>query len=308
MTECERIIQQGILPESFFEEETKCDFFVDKKRKKIWAVELDLLMKFDQICRKHGLTYCLLGGSLLGAVRHNGFIPWDDDIDVGMPRKDYDLLMQLPKEFAEPYFLQTPYTDEGYYYSYNKLRNSNTTGISISFMYERWNQGIPIDIFPLDNYILEGAAEREKEIKKLILENSNYMRMSNPHLNEEDLKRVASHSGRDPFEVYEELQRILRQFNDKRTPFVGTTCNTVYSHDRMKSFSEDYDGVLPWRFENMSVPIPQGYKRILETLFGDYMKLPPQEQRGKGHDKTIFEPDIPYKEYKSDHNLYAELG
>lgn len=86
MTECERIIKEGILPESFFEPETICDFYVDETRKKIWAVLLDLLIKFDKVCKKHGLKYYLAYGSLIGAVRHQGFIPWDDDIDICMNR------------------------------------------------------------------------------------------------------------------------------------------------------------------------------------------------------------------------------
>ncbi len=90
MTECERIIEQGILPKSFFEQEERCDFLVTEKRKKIWAVLLDLLIKFDFVCKKYSLTYFLADGTLLGAARHQGFIPWDDDIDVSMPREDYE--------------------------------------------------------------------------------------------------------------------------------------------------------------------------------------------------------------------------
>lgn len=92
MTECERIIKDGILPKSFFLPETICDFHVDEKRKKMWAIGIDMLVKFDEVCRKHELRYSLAFGSLLGVVRHKGFIPWDDDIDVVMPREDYEKL------------------------------------------------------------------------------------------------------------------------------------------------------------------------------------------------------------------------
>ena len=85
MTECERIINDGILPESFFKEESLCDFPVTKERKKIWAVNVDLLCRFDSVCRKHHLRYSVAFGSLLGIVRHHGFIPWDDDIIIRLP-------------------------------------------------------------------------------------------------------------------------------------------------------------------------------------------------------------------------------
>ena len=130
MIEIERLISKGVINESFLREETVCDFFVDEKRKKLWAVLLDMLIEFDKICSKYGLKYFMIYGSLLGTIRHHGFIPWDDDIDVAMPRKDYEVFIQLGKEFKHPLFLQTPYTDRGYFYTPARIRNSNTTGIS----------------------------------------------------------------------------------------------------------------------------------------------------------------------------------
>ena len=82
MTESERIIKEGILPETFFEPESRCEFYVDETRKKIWAIELDLYLELMRVCKKYDLTIWADGGTLLGAVRHNGFIPWDDDMDL----------------------------------------------------------------------------------------------------------------------------------------------------------------------------------------------------------------------------------
>ena len=92
------------------EEEIICNFRVSSKRKKVWKVELDLLNNFIEICNKYKLTYFAIGGTLLGAIRHKGFIPWDDDIDIGMPREDYNKLLEIAKkEFKNPIFFQTPY-------------------------------------------------------------------------------------------------------------------------------------------------------------------------------------------------------
>jgi len=78
------------LPDGFLQSEYRDGYFVDATMKRVWAVELDLLEQFQNICKRHSLKYYAIGGTLLGAVRHKGFIPWDDDIDVGMPRADYD--------------------------------------------------------------------------------------------------------------------------------------------------------------------------------------------------------------------------
>ena len=88
MTEVERILaDRPELQEEFLKEESRCDFFCSSRRKKIWLVLLDLAMEFDRFCRGHGLTWFLIGGSMLGAARHRGFIPCDDDMDAGMPRE-----------------------------------------------------------------------------------------------------------------------------------------------------------------------------------------------------------------------------
>ena len=87
------------LPEGFLEPEERCGYQVTTKLKKIWAVELDLLDQFQKVCAKHNIKYQVFAGTLLGAVRHKGFIPWDDDIDVCMPREDYDKILPLLKDF-----------------------------------------------------------------------------------------------------------------------------------------------------------------------------------------------------------------
>ena len=138
MTEIERIIQKGVITRQFLQEEVDHDFLVDENRKKLWAVMLDMIAEFDKVCKKYGFSYYMIYGALLGAVRHKGFIPWDDDFDVAMPRNDYERFIRLSDEFKHPYFLQTPYTDPGYYYSFAKIRNSNTTGVVEMFEYSKF--------------------------------------------------------------------------------------------------------------------------------------------------------------------------
>ncbi len=129
-----------------------CGFYVNEKMKLVWKTELELLKKFISVCEKYNLKYYMAGGSLLGAIRHSGFIPWDDDIDIDMPRDDYNKLLEIAKyEFTDPIFFQTTYTEQNYVRPHAQIRNSNTTAIVSHEKGLYFNQGIFIDIFPLDS-------------------------------------------------------------------------------------------------------------------------------------------------------------
>ena len=142
------------IPKGFLEEEVRCGYTVSRKMKEVWAVELDLLAEFDRVCKKYGIKYIASGGTMLGAVRHKGFIPWDDDIDVMMLRDDYEKLLSCANvEFQHPYYFLTTRPNCDWLRGYSKLCNSDTTAIlkSQQHMGYQFNQGIFIDIFPLDN-------------------------------------------------------------------------------------------------------------------------------------------------------------
>lgn len=305
MTEVERIINKGVISRDFLKEEVRNDFLVTKERKKVWTVLLDLMLEFDEVCKKNGLTYFLEAGSLLGAVRHRGFIPWDDDVDVLMPRKDYQRFVELSHEFTAPYFLQTPYTDNGYFYSFAKIRNSNTTGLTQMFAYQGFNNGMWLSVFPLDNWDEVGGEERYATIKSLNMDNSTYMRISNPFLSEKDRERVKNYSGRNPFDTIKELDRIAQECNDHSTKYMTVGSSAVISYSRKLWYADDFSSALDWDFEDFKFPIPVGYERFLRIMYGDYMKLPPVEQRGLHHGNTIFNADIPYKEYMESYKKNA---
>ena len=133
-----------------YRDEIRDGFLVTADRKKIWQVEMELLEVLDRICRRNGLRYFVDYGTLLGAVRHRGFIPWDDDIDVVMMRPDYERLkLVIAREgLREPFFFQTAHTDN-VTIMIGKLRNKNTSGVQ-DFSTYRYCQGIFLDIWPLD--------------------------------------------------------------------------------------------------------------------------------------------------------------
>ena len=134
-----------------FEAETRRDYLVTKEMKHVWACQLDLLEKLLQVCEKYHLRCWADAGTLIGAVREQGFIPWDDDIDVAMPREDYDKLVAIAdQEFTHPYFFQTIYSDMYYNNRHAQVRNSDTAAIPTDGKKRKYNQGIFIDIFILE--------------------------------------------------------------------------------------------------------------------------------------------------------------
>lgn len=296
MTEIERIVAKGVVPENFFEPAVVCDFLVDSKRKKIWAIELEMLLELDRICRKHNLKYFLAYGTLLGAIRHKGFIPWDDDADVIMPRDDYEKFIQLQDEFRNPLFLQTPYTDPEYFVSHSRIRNSNTTAISPIMKYQKMNQGIFIDIFPLDHVVMDGAQERFNQIQLLNIANGTYMRRCNPELDEKNRKRVAEYH-RNPMEDYEQIHKIASQFNTLPTEKLAVTVCTMDALEHNLWDVVDYENVIEWEYEGHKLFIPAAYDKVLKGAYGDYMQLPPVEKRGMQHGHYLFDPDTPYIQY-----------
>lgn len=297
MSECDRIIKEGVIGPSFLKEEMRDDFLVDKERKKLWAISLDLLLKFDEVCKNKGLHWFLSFGSLLGAIRHKGFIPWDDDVDVFMLREDFDKLLYLEGEFDNPYFLQTPYTDPSCFITTIRLRNSNTAYIDGPFMYQGFNQGISIAIAPLD-YVPENAEEKYIQIKELILDNSIYMRLTNPHLSERDKKRVKGYlnnsNGKDPLRTYERIHQMAREVLPSQN--LWTVASQPYSMERSVFLSEDFKDSVLMDFEGFKFPVCKGYDHVLSVIYGDYMKFPSMEERGSRHINAGYYPDTPYKE------------
>lgn len=296
MTEIERIINKGIITESFLKEEVKNDFLVTKERKKLWAVILDIISEFNRVCKKYGFKYYLFYGALLGAVRHHGFIPWDDDFDVAMPREDYNRFINLSEEFKYPYFLQTPYTDSESYYTYAKIRNSNTSGISEMFKYQKFNHGIWMTIFPLDRWDNNGGEERYSKIKKLAIDCSTYMRINNPNLSPKDKERVKAYHG-DPLRDYEEIQRLASSCKDPNSKYVMTAVITQGRYDQKLLDAADFATAVPLDFEGIQVLAPCGYEHLLRVWYDDYMQLPPIEERGVWHAGMVFDADISYKDY-----------
>ena len=294
MTEPQRIVAEGVVGREFLEPEVRSGFLVTAGQKKVWAVELDLLRELHEVCERHGLTYYLIFGSLLGAMRHGGFIPWDDDMDVCLPRGDYERLLELGGEFRHPYFLQTPTTDPGFFFSHAKLRNSETSALDYPFLHQGFNMGIFIDVLPLDEFDPVDGAGRFDEIARLVEQNSVAMRLSHPSLSERDRARVAAYGGGDPMARYAEIQRLARMDEGKGTGFVSLLAAVTYGLERDVFPTACFLTREPIFFEGLDTFVPSGYEDVLTVTYGAWGRLPPVGDRKTTHPNLSFDADASY--------------
>ena len=267
----------------FLKEEVRCDYTIDSEMKRIWAVELDLVNELKRVCDKYGIQYFADGGTLLGAIRHKGFIPWDNDIDLCMFRDQYEKLCEVaPREFKHPYFFQTEYTDPTSLRGHAQLRNSETTGaIRIELnKTARLNQGIFIDIFPLDNVPkLSSPLQTWQGTKMRILRGTLSQKMGTAEANSFAAKvlRFASHFVTRDF-LFRCINKNYVRYNSPDNPYI--VCLASYYKVQKETFPKEAFGE-PVRvpFEDGMFPVPQDTDLILTTIYGDYMTPPPPEKR-----------------------------
>ena len=284
------------------EEEIIDGYLVPAKMKRIWAKELDLLRQFVEVCDKHGLQYRILGGTLLGAVRHKGYIPWDNDIDVAMFRDDFNKLLEIgPEAFQSPAFFQTTLSEEGRLFStYIKIRDSQSTAACVEEFQSGINCGIFIDVFCLDE-LPDGKFNRWLFVKQL----NSITKMRRFCLNLPPKNGIAnklkyqfqksiyrlkgSPSAVELFKKYHQVAGKYWGRGGKEVAHLAFGYHEVY----VWNYEDWKDGIsLP--FGDDSFVAPKGYDAILRRQYGDYMRIPDDKST---HDYFDFDPDVPYMEY-----------
>ena len=259
----------------------------------VHKIQVKLLKKFNDICELHNIEYQLFAGTLLGAIRHKGFIPWDDDIDVCMLRKDYDVFIEKARlELGEQFFLQTQETDKNYIMPFAKLRMNNTTFLEKANVGIEMHHGIYIDIFPFDN-IYPDTFFGKVHLKKLriigrinLLRNKNLCLSINSRWKSKFCFFLNTLIKVIPTKMIIYYQnKYLRHYNNKNTEYVCHLTNGV-SKDRIEKYitrSENFCDVIVGVFENECFPIPKDNHNVLKRLYGDYMVLPEKSQREPHH-------------------------
>ena len=283
-------------PADFLQEETRLNYTISVEMKKVWAVQMDMLQVLLDVCNKHGLRIYADGGTLLGAIRHKGFIPWDDDIDMVMLREDYDKLMQLADEFDHPYFLQNVYTDPHYTHRHAQIRNSMTAcwGIGQKGCMEKYNQGIFIDIFPAD--VLPATArgfsryyKKETRAKQKFRFVSKLCNAMPEFLYQWMRNHTKSLSDKYMYGRYEEVLR------GERVNECVPVCEIAFNHSSPINNYKEYGEPLYADFEYIKIPIPQESHIMLKRQYGsDYMT---PQQVSAMHGSLMFDVEHGYKEH-----------
>jgi lipopolysaccharide cholinephosphotransferase len=284
--------------------EIRKGYTISAEMKKVWSIQMKLVKKLLEVCKKYNLKIWADGGTLLGTVRDQGYIPWDDDIDMVMLRGDYDKLVHIAsKEFREPFFFQNAYTDKLYPRGHSQLRYNGTAAILPGDIYCKFNQSIFIDVFVYDalpkdkNYFTANLLKAE--FLREIMIWRTYTRCK-PFTMKYFMKRLASKLFFAVFNFHKIFHRFEQLYSNSKLELSDIySCPTfnlslVFKIARKKEW---YSDTIYMPFEDIQMPVPKGYDKILTNQYGDYMtpvKAPSM------HGSVIFDTKRPYTEVLKD--------
>lgn len=259
---------------------------------------LEILLAVDKACKAHGLRYYIVAGTLLGAVRHKGFIPWDDDLDIAMPRADYDKLIAHCKEYLPAQFeMICGENDAVYPLPFAKIQDAHTT--IIERMHLRYLGGIYIDVFPLDGVPSNSLSRRWHFIKYEYYKRCLYLCCRDPY------KHGHGPSSWVPLLVQKiyNHQELFRKMRKLQTEVDYDSSDMVVDHD------DGLRGVMPHTvfgtptpimFEGKEVMGIEQADRYLSQKYGDYMTIPPHDDQ-RQHNFHYLDLQKPYREYAAEH-------
>lgn len=266
-----------------------------KTLREVQLAQLEIGKEFKRVCDENGIDYFLDSGTLLGAVRHKGFIPWDDDMDFGMLRKDYDEFIKVaPSKLRPEFFLQTWETDIGYPYAFAKIRKKGTVFIEAVSQKTSGHNELFVDVFPYDVYPDSKEKQKVQGRKIMLLKYSLWMKdgmtpwFRHRNLLERILVRIkylpyciySMLHGRE--EMIKEYEKIMRLYNNEKTEnYYEQAGGAPYGKWVIPSKCFEHFDKIDFEDEKFSVPCDSDL--YLRTSYGNYMELPPVEKRGDRH-------------------------
>lgn len=271
-----------------------------KEFRTMQLLELDMLIELDRVCRENNIQYCISCGTLLGAVRHKGYIPWDDDADIVMLREDYEKFRKVSSKLNPNIcYFQDHYNDPEYLWEYGKLRRTNTSYIRAGQEHMKGKTGVFIDVFPLDDIPKSTVGQILNDFYCFFLRKTLYARVG--VVNSKGISKMAySCLNKISVEwVYKRVEAMASKSSnssDNRVRlFLFTSFGKLYKKNSIK---ERYGMPKDW-FLNRKEYEFEGYKfygiadydAFLKYMYGDYMKLPPVEKR---------QPHAPVSSFKFD--------
>lgn len=250
-------------------------------------LELAIFKRFSAIAAAHHLHYVAIGGTLLGAIRHQGFIPWDDDMDIALPRNDYEHFLQIaPAEFKnDHYFLQTPWSDQNYALSYAKILDRNT------YIEERNNvnnarKGVFLDIFPLDKIPKSKEKRRRQMIDIRRLDSRIYLKLRY-NIIDNPIRRLYGTLSSEQLlaakTFKQNRQQAMVAYNNRENLDQFKNLASQYAYDKEIFSIDQVQNLTVVPFEDTLIAVPKDYQAVLTRLYGDYLTLPPENQRSEKH-------------------------
>ena len=262
----------------------------EEQRIEVQKLELRILKEINKICNKYSIKYMAGYGTLIGAVRHNGFIPWDDDMDLCMLRKEYVRFRKACiNEFGEDFFYQTNETDPEYFMLYDKIRINGTIFKETFVDKYNINHGVYIDIFAIDS-VPENLLKRNIQYYGFHFCRTGVMAKYMDLNARKGKKKVLFSILRIlylPFNIkflYDKTQKIASQYSDSESIYSTNFYSPYHKLDTFKTSLYTNTTELP--FEDTIISVPIDYNTMLTTLYGDYMQFPPPEKRNTRHELT----------------------
>lgn len=254
----------------------------ERTLKKLQRTELEILIAIDAFCDDHNIKYSLYAGTAIGAVRHHGFIPWDDDVDICMTRSNFDkFCAEWLSISPNSYYLETIQNDLNCGTCHAKVRKNNTILLSEGEIESEGHHGIWVDIFPLDKAPKDDQKDVLKVARKLIVFSRANVNMSNDSISKKVIRRLTRiiyNGSRRHHEIMKCIKKLREVDSVLNNNYVWKSLSASYA------FKYDFPQYLPNEtvhvvFEDHEFQIYSHYDEMLKILYGDYMKLPPSDQR-----------------------------